>query len=109
MRADTWSIQSACVGIVLKETGSGSHQHACTFRSLEKVLQRLNDEAANRRWEELKASLQLSDEFIKSVKTYTERLLRDDEDVPFPEEYCRQIERLYETLASMLGVLPISK
>lgn len=66
-----WNTQILCIGIVLE----GKVKNIATFQDMEEALQELNDSTANRRWEELKARVQLSDEFITRVKTYTERCI----------------------------------
>ena len=49
------------------------------------MLAELNDSTANSRWQELKARVPLSDEFITLIKTYTQ-LSRFESNVPVTED-----------------------
>ena len=50
------------------------------------MLQERNDEAANCRWKELKAIVQLSDKFIQFVKNFSTQICQFNSNVPVAEE-----------------------
>ena len=91
-----WYTQLLCIGIVLEE----KVKNIASFEVMEEVLDELNDSTANSRWQELKARVPLSDEFITLVKTYTQRS-RFERHVPVSEEDTTRILTVYETVRSI--------
>ena len=96
--AFTWFIQGMCIGLVLgKDSGP---EKPSSFETLEIRLGQLNDEAANLRWANLKATVPLSDDFIRFVKAYMQRTLRED-NIPVSKEHCTTILKVYGRLRDL--------
>ena len=93
--AFTWFIQWLCHDLVLgKDPGP---EQPRSFETLEIRLGQLNDEAANLRWANLKATVPLSDDFIHFVKRRT----RQEDNIPLSKEHCTTIFKVYGLLLTI--------